>query len=341
MINYTHSYKVFFAIRIDFFFEICNIFLKLRVLCYNRGMREIKNVLICGLGAVGMTFACKIQKRLPECLRVLVDTERLQRYSNNPPKMNGEEKFFDYILPYETGYKADLVLIATKFDGLDSVCENLKNFVDEDTVILPILNGIEAEEKVAGVYGAEKVLYGFFIGHSAMREGNSVVQDGIGRIVFGSDNPQDMEKVESVCDFLRRAGVDFENPHNIKYAKWLKFALNVVSNQSSCILKMTFGEMQKSERFLAFAQKIVGEVMELARLEGIEGWENLEEDFRKALFSMVENGRTSMWQDVEAGKKTELEIFAGTVLKLGAKHGVKTPYNQVMYDMIRIIEERF
>lgn len=295
----------------------------------------IKNVLICGLGAVGMTFACKIQKALPECLKVLVDIERLKRYSQNPPKMNGEEKFFDYVLPYETDYKADLVIIATKMDGLDAALANLRNFVGENTIILPILNGIEAEEKVAEVYGWDKVLYGYFIGHSAMRVGNSVVQDGVGKIVFGGAS------AASVAEFFSRVGIDFDNPENIKYAKWLKFSLNVVSNQSSCILKMTFGDMQKSERFQEFARNIVREVMELARLEGVEGWENLEEDFIKALFMMSEDGKTSMWQDVEAGKKTELEIFAGTVLKLGAKHGVPTPYNQVMYEMIRIIEEKF
>ena len=304
-------------------------------------MREIKNVLICGLGAVGMTFACKIQKNLPESLKVLVDTERLRRYSENPPKMNGEEKFFDYILPYETSYKADLVLIATKMSGLGEVLLNLRNFVDEETVILPLLNGIEAEELTAEVYGREKLLYGYFIGHSAMRVGNEVVQDGVGRIVFGSDKSHDRLNVERVCAFFKRAGVDFETPDNIIYAKWLKFALNVVVNQSSCILKMTFGEMQKSEKFLAFARNIVHEVMELARLEGVEGYENLESDFMKALFSMVENGKTSMWQDIEAGRKTELDIFAGTVIRLGKKHGIPTPYNQVMYEMIRILEEKF
>ena len=48
-----------------------------------------------------------------------------------------------------------------------------------------------------------------------------------------------------------------------------------------------------------------------------------------------------MWQDIEAGRKTELDIFAGTVLRLGAKHKVATPYNQVMYEIIRILEEKF
>lgn len=304
-------------------------------------MSEIRNVLICGLGAVGLTFACKIQKNLPESLKILVDEARLRRFEAVPPKMNGEEKFFEYILPYKTGYTADLVIISTKFDGLGAVLENLKNFVGENTLILPVLNGIEAEEKIAEIYGHEKVLYGYFIGHSAMRVGNSVVQDGVGKIVFGADSPQMSEKVGRVARFFEKAGVDYEVPANIRYAKWLKFALNVVSNQVSCILKMTFGDMQKSEKFLIFAKNILAEVVEIAKAEGVESAENLPVDFEKALALMCADGRTSMWQDVEAKKKTELEIFAGAVLKLGKKHGISTPYNQVLYEMISIIEEKF
>ncbi len=298
-------------------------------------MMEIKNVLICGLGAVGMTFACKLQKYNPKCLKVLVDKERYERFKAMPPTMNGDEKFFDYILPDEQGYVADLVLIATKMDGLESALMNLRNFVGEDTIILPLINGVSAEERIAQVYGWERTFYGYFIGHSAMRVGHDVQQDGVGRIVFGTKMH---EKDCVVARFFEQAGIDFENPQDIIYAKWLKFGLNVVSNQASCILKMTFGDMQKSPEFLVFARNILKEVVELAKCEGVVGWENLSDDVIKALFTMVENGRTSMWQDIDAGKKTELDIFAGTVLKLGAKHGVPTPYNQVFYEMIRVLE---
>ncbi len=311
----------------------------------------IKNVLLCGIGAVGLTYACKLQDYSPECLKVLVDEERLRRYTETPLKMNGEERFFDYILPDRKDYKADLVLIATKMDGLDAVLENLRNFVDENTIILPLINGISAEEKIAEVYGWERTLYGYFIGHSAMRVGNEVVQDGIGKIVFGG-LPEALpqldigEKLEVnlrdnsalVAEFFTRAGIDFDNPENIKYSKWLKYGLNIISNQSSCILKLTFGDMQKSKEFHSFAHNILQEVVELARAEGVEGWQNLEEDVFKALSTMVADGRTSMWQDIDAGKKTELDIFAGTVIQLGKKHGIPTPYNQVLYEMIRILE---
>ena len=185
--------------------------------------------------------------------------------------------------------------------------------------------------EVAQKYGRERTIGGYFIGHSAMRVNNEVVHDGVGKIVFNTN--------QEVAEFFTRAGIDFECPKDFRYAKWVKFGLNIVSNQTSCILKMTFGDMQRSAEFHNFARNILKEIVELARVEGVHGWENLENDVIKSLDLMSADGRTSMWQDIEAGRKTELEIFAGTVLKLGKKHNIPTPYNQVFYEMIRILEE--
>jgi len=298
-------------------------------------MAEIKKVLLCGLGAVGLTVACRVQKNVPDCLKVLLDENRLGKLQQKPMKMNGEEKVFDYITPDKKDFEADLVIISTKFDGLDSVLENIKNFVGSNTLILPIINGLKAEEKIAEKYGWEKVLRGYFICHSAERIGNEVTQDGIFKIVFGSD---DEIKNSQVARFFETVKIDFEIPVDILYAKWVKFGLNIVVNQCSCLLKMKFGEMQRSEKFIAFAKNILKEVVELAKCEGVQGCENLVDDVIKALFLMSEDGKTSMWQDIDAGKKTELDIFAGTVLELGKKHNVPTPYNQVFYEMIRLLE---
>lgn len=304
-------------------------------------MDKIENVLICGLGAVGMTFACKIKNTRPESLKVLVDKERFERYTKTPREMNGEKIYFDYITPDNKDYKADLVIIATKFDGLKDVIDNLQNFVGKNTVILPILNGIMAEKVVAETYGAEKLLYGYFIGHSAMRVENSIIQDGIGKIVFGSDKEVDKAQVERVAEFLTSCNIDIEIPEDIIYSKWLKYCLNIVSNQSSCILRMTFGDMQQNPKFKPFTENILKEVVEIARQEGVNNPERLISDCWRAITTMVANGKTSMWQDIEAKKKTELGIFAGTVIELGKKHNIPTPYNQVFYEMIEILEAQY
>ena len=288
----------------------------------------MKKVLICGLGAVGMTYAIKFRKKCE--LKVLVDKIRLDRYTKNKPVFNGVEQFFDYVLPSDS-FKPDLILIATKAQGLDNAIENIKNFTGEETIIISLLNGISSEEKNKSAYPYATVLKSYFIGHSAVRNGNSVTQDGVGKIVF--------EKNETLESLLREAGVAYECPEDIDYSMWLKFTFNVFSNQTSAILNMTFGDLKRNNTFKEFAKKIVAEVCAVAEKKGVKNLQNLEKDALHSLALMCDEGKTSMHQDILAGRKTEVDIFAGEVIRLGKEFGIPTPYNQVLYDLIKVKEE--
>ena len=113
-------------------------------------MNEIKKVLICGIGAIGSILAHKISKFDNENLKILVDKNRLNSYTKSPKIFNGEELNLNYITPENTDFKADLIIIATKFNALNDVVKNIENFVDENTIIMSILNGISSEEILAG-----------------------------------------------------------------------------------------------------------------------------------------------------------------------------------------------
>ncbi len=295
------------------------------------------NVIICGLGAVGLTYANKFKE--VSNLKILVDKKRLEKFKTQKPVLNDKEMEFDYLLP-DGNFDADLIIISTKADGLDSAIENIKNFIGEKTIILSLLNGISSEEKISKVYGWDKVLHSYFIGHSAVREGNSVTQDGVGKIVFGSPFEENREKVTLLKEFLTEAKIDFSIPDDIIYSLWQKFTLNIFSNQPSAIMNLTFGEMKHSSEFIEFAKKIISEVKNIASACKVNNLENLEKDSLYALSKMIDEGKTSMHQDILAGRKTEVDIFAGEIIKLGAKYNIPTPYNQVMYDMIKVLEDR-
>mgnify|MGYP002864522105 CR=1 FL=1 len=72
----------------------------------------------------------------------------------------------------------------------------------------------------------------------------------------------------------------------------------------------------------------------------INNLENLEKDSLSALNFMCDEGKTSMLQDILAHRPTEVDIFAGDIIRLGHLYNVPTPYNQVLYDLIKIEEER-
>ncbi len=301
-------------------------------------MKEIKKVILCGLGAIGTIYADKLEKFDAENFKVLVDEARLERYKKNPIKFNGRQLNFDYILPSQEGFKADLIILATKFAGLKDAIKNIKNFVKEDTVILSLLNGVTSEDIIADVYGKDKMLYSYFIGHSSVRCGNSVTHDDVNTIVFGAENNLG-ENVVAVKNFFDKVGINYKIPDDIKRSMWLKFMLNVSANQPTAILRMTFGDMFENTHFMKLAENIMREVQSVAKAEGVQNTETMVDEALKHLKTMTPDGKTSMLQDVEAGRKTEVDMFAGTVIELGKKHGISTPYNKILREMIGIIEE--
>lgn len=300
-------------------------------------MKEIKNVLVCGIGAVGSIYADKIEKFSPDNLRILVDKERLERYKKNPTVFNERVLNFNYILPEATDFKADLIIIATKFDGLKEVIQNIKNFVHNDTIILSLLNGVTSEKIIAETYGRDKLLYSYFIGHSAIRVGRKITHDDVNTIVYGSENEADIENVESVKKYFEKVGINYEIPTDIIHSLWQKFMLNVAANQTTAVLRMTFGELLANKKAMEFIRNISKEVQEIAKAEGVKNSDTLIDEVVEHLHTMIPEGKTSMLQDVEAGRKTEVDMFAGTIIELGKKHRISTPYNKILKELLEII----
>ena len=276
-------------------------------------------------------------------LYILADSERIKKYKANPPQLNGNVVGLKYVTP-EEGFEADLIIISVKSDGLDSAIGYIKNFIVQNTTIISLMNGVSSERKIAEIYGTDKVLHSYFIGHSAVRCENKVTQDGVGKIVFGSPLKGNSSKVAALADFLKTNNIDYEMPDDILYSLWLKFAFNVYANQISAVMNLSFGEMKKLKEsggyFTTLVEKIILEVIQIAEKEGVSNSKNLKEDAFKLLDLMCDEGKTSMLQDILAKRKTEVDIFAGEVVKLGEKYNIQMPYNKMLYNMIKVLEEK-
>lgn len=116
--------------------------------------------------------------------------------------------------------------------------------------------------------------------------------------------------------------------------------LNVAANQSSAILKMTFGQMQSNTKYIELLKNIMTEVQQLAVANKVNDANKLVEEAMSDVMTMTSDGKTSMLQDLEAGRKTEVDIFAGTVVELGKKYNIPTPYNKIMKEMLEVIDNK-
>jgi 2-dehydropantoate 2-reductase len=300
-------------------------------------VETIKSVAVIGLGAIGSIYAMKLSQYNPNILRVIVDEQRRGRYLNEGVYFNGQRYDFNYVTPEEADEKVDLILVATKSQGLTQAISAMEPFIHDDTIIISLLNGISSPAAIAARYGWDKVLYAFFVGHGSTRIGNEITFDGVGRIVFG---PADMqaEKVERVANFFNETKIDYEIPQDILFALWSKFVLNVGINQASAVLRADYGQFQRNKQILDVALDLMQEAITLASAAGIKNVEAIMPWCMEFIRNAPPTFKSSMLQDVEAGRLTEVDLFAGTVCELGEQYCIPTPANRLFYKLIRALE---
>ncbi len=299
-------------------------------------MTPVRDVALVGLGAIGILYAGKISAREPACLRIVADAARLARYRADPPALNGRRLDLNYKTPEAFGPPADLVLVAVKSTGLAAALPTLAPLLGPHTQILPLLNGITAQDVLAEAFGWPRVLHGFVYCESSMRTGNAVVQNGTSKIVFGeATNVPPSPRVQAVADFFERLGLEHHVPADMRAAQWKKFILNVGINQAQAVLRKPNAELQQNPEALRFARTLMDEAAAVGVALGIAGAAEVPAWAEGVILGAAPENRTSMLQDVEAGRTPEIDLFAETVCRLGQQCGIPTPANELVLRLLK------
>ncbi len=297
----------------------------------------VERVVICGAGAVGSAYAALLHDLAPDRVAVIAGGERRARLEREGLTVNGRRIPIRCLAPGEPS-PADLLLVAVKQHHLAQALEDVRGVVAGGTLILSLLNGISSEALLAAAFGAEKVLPAFVVGNDLVRSGTHTRYTRIGQLVFGapSNDPAD-PRVVAVRALLERARIPCVVPADILREQWWKFMLNVGVNQVSAVLRAPYRAFALPE-VQDLVRRAALEVVALSAHEGVRlGPDDVERIF-PILATLGPDGKTSMLQDVEAGRKTEVEIFAGAVVALGRRHGVPTPVNELLGALVVALE---
>jgi 2-dehydropantoate 2-reductase len=268
--------------------------------------------------------------------------ERFERLCREGLIVNGKHYPIPVFQPEDRSPPADLLIVAVKYHHLDNAIRDMEHRIGDETAIVSVMNGIESEERIGAVYGMNKVLYAVSVGIDAVRVGNRVSYANQGKVLFGeARNPFPTERVKRIQALFDRAGITCETPPDMIRTLWWKFMINVGVNQASAALRAPYAVFQTSQEARRIMESAMREVVVLAREVGVHLSEADIDNWRAILAGLNPHGKTSMLQDVEAGRKTEVEMFAGKVIELGRLHDVPTPVNEELYDIIRNIEASY
>jgi 2-dehydropantoate 2-reductase len=299
----------------------------------------IESAYIIGAGALGAVYAGLLFEMDENSVAFIAAGERGERLRHHGVIVNGRPYRIPVLHPEEIPRPADLVLVAVKHHHLDQAIGEMKKAVGDETTLLSVMNGIDSEERIGSVYGMEKVLYAINVGIDALREGNRVTYRNQGKILFGeARNPAWTERVRRVKEFFDRAGIVCDVQDDMIRTLWWKFMINVGINQASAVLGGSYVVFQTSQQARELMASAMQEVIRLAAEAGVQLTDKDVRNWYAVLDKLNPSGKTSMLQDVEAGRKTEVEMFAGKVIELGRRYGVPTPVNERLFEEIRRLE---
>lgn len=304
-------------------------------------MREIHNVMIIGLGALGTIYA----ERLSNCpdvqISVIVDQARKDRYEANGIWYNDKRYDFHYILPSEEWPAADLILLATKSSGLASAMDMIAPFVGEDTILMSLMNGISSERLLAERFGAHHVLYALFYGHMGMNVDGKISHDGVNQTFFGeADNRTISTRVAACRDLFEKAGLAYVVPDDMIHALWQKYMIILAFNQLAALFQEDYTPFKVSPTAMSLARHIMDEAAQVAAALGVDQAEALPAETEEAVARLPADLVPSIRQDYMMHRQMEVDIFSGELCRLGRELGIPTPYNDAVRDILTAMNEK-
>lgn len=294
-------------------------------------------VTIIGMGALGLLFGNHFMNQ-GHIVVFLMDESRYYKHHNDVYKINGEIK--DFNISYKAAY-SDLVIFATKYNGFKEAIELAKGCVHNDTIIISLLNGILTETMLKETFNSNQVIGTIAVGMDAMRKNTNLEYSHFGKLQIGSSCKEEEPYLNNLVNFFKETNTPYEIKDNINKALWAKFLLNVGINQTCMIYDINYGEALHIEPYRTLMIEAMNEVILLSKYENINLTKEDLDNALKILESLNPTSIPSMAQDCKAKRKSEVELFAGTMIQLANKHHIEVPRNQEYYKLVLEKESKY
>ena len=309
-------------------------------------VKKDTKVAVLGAGAMGCLFGGLMSEKGLDVTLIDVWKEHVDAINSKGLKMDGHggDRYIKIKATTDpsTLKPVDAIIIMCKATALEKALTNAKNIIGDKTMLMSFQNGIGHEAIMQKIAGKEKVLGGTTTQASNVLgpghiKNHAALPSWIGEYEGGMS-----DRVKDLAETFTAHNLETIAVPDIKKRKWMKlFALTAIGPLSS-IFDLHHTDLyinnKANEVSRGLGKEIILETREVALADGV----NVSEDeclfmFNKIVDSMQTN-KSSMAFDVQYKRKTEIDFISGAVSKIGKKHGIKTPLNDLMYKMIKVKE---
>ncbi|HYD48703.1 MAG TPA: 2-dehydropantoate 2-reductase [Terriglobales bacterium] len=316
-------------------------------------------ILVAGAGALGSVFGGFLQ-RDGHAVTLLGRREHLQAISRSGLHLEGLwgdhcVRGFELCSDPPRGRCFDAILVTVKSYDTAAVGRQVAPLLAADGVMISLQNGLGNVETLLAAVGEDRVLGGRVIFGAVLPEpGRARVtvfaeptllgawpiwEEAIGATRWPR---QAAAQAEQWAGVIARAGVPCQASADVRAALWAKVFYNAALNPLGALLRVHYGALGEQADTRAIMDGIIDEAFAIAQREGVPlRWQSAaayRELFYGQLVPSTYRHRSSMLQDLERGRRTEIEAINGALWRYAAAHAMNAPFNELITRLIRARE---
>jgi 2-dehydropantoate 2-reductase len=235
----------------------------------------------------------------------------------------------------------DLVVNFVKCYNTEAAITAAAPMLGVSTAILTLQNGWGNADRIAAVAGRSRVMVGLTYHSGTLLGPGRVKHSGHGMTYVGELDGSQSQRLGTAVAAFRKAGIETTASSRIIDEIWKKLALNVCTLPTSALLHFPAHELIQHEGTIALMEGLLREVVAVAKAQGInldqaERWQAITGLLKQAI-----GARASMLQDVEASRKTEIDVVNGAIVEAGKRNSVPTPFNDAMVWMVNSLQAKY
>ncbi len=305
-----------------------------------------KRIAVAGIGGVGGYLAGMLGRVCPH-LTMAVRGDRRESILKNGLVLHSEYKGEinvrpEYTAPVSEMGEQDYIFVCVKNYSLEDVCCEMEHAVTENTVIIPVMNGVDPGERIRKALGKGTVVDSLIYIVAFANKDYSVTQQGdFANLRIGIRNADEtqQQKVQEVSDILTGADIDHMIAEDIEVEIWRKYILNCAYNTESAYYDNAIGQLRSDPKKAEEYEALVREAYQVAQAKGVGvRQEHVDAILHRFYHELAENATSSLQRDIRAGKKAEVETFSGYIVREGQRLGIRTPVTEKMYEGLKALQ---
>lgn len=226
----------------------------------------------------------------------------------------------------------DAVIVAVKLWDTEVAARVVLPMIGAATSVVSLQNGVEKDEIIASIVGAEHVLGGVTYILANRTEPGVLVHSGrLQRILVGELGGGESTRVSELVEALAAGGIEAAASPNIRRETWQKFVFLAAISAVTAVTHQTIGAVRANPATRALLRDAMREVLALARAEGVGIAPDFVDERLRFVDTLPAGGRASMAEDLLRGARLELEWLSGAVVRRGERIGLPTPVHRTLY----------